>query len=342
MFPVDLVDADPAAGQQAGEPAGSGAPHRVDQHVEVRRLDSIEVDGPPHELLVAVERIEPLDEPGRLTVGQRTALHALEAIHREACLDGRQDIRPGRGAGRRLDLESVVDPRVVAGGDDDAGRGTAFDDLVRAHLGRDGVDGEDHGDVVAEQDLGGSLGEVFRGEAPVEGDDHALGRCAGIGHEPGDPVRAAPDVLERVFVGDARPPAVRAEHDGRGRAGSGGGRHSASCLGTAFDELADAIGVRRRSAQHRDRLGGGHAAALRRGDDAEPALDATDHEVAIVGGGNSAGQAAPPFLEAGHALRGDIEAHFDAMRDRLDLDVIDLRRLVDDVFGQREAARLGC
>ena len=71
---VDLVDADPAAREQAADPAGAGAPHRVDEHVEVRRLERIEVDRPADELLVAVERIEPLDEPGRLGVRQRPAL----------------------------------------------------------------------------------------------------------------------------------------------------------------------------------------------------------------------------------------------------------------------------
>ena len=34
----------------------------------------------------------------------------------------------------------------------------------------------------------------------------------------------------------------------------------------------------------------------------------------------------------------DVEAHLDAAADRLDLDVVDLRRLLDDALGEREAA----
>ena len=132
----------------------------------------------------------------------------------------RQDVGAGRGAGRRLDLEAVVDPRVVARGDDDAGRGAALDDLVRAHLGRDGADGERDRDVVGQQDLGGGRGEVLRGEPPVVGDDDALRLLAPLGDVVRDAVGAAADVLEREVVGDPRPPAVGAEDDRRRGAGS--------------------------------------------------------------------------------------------------------------------------
>ncbi len=133
---VDLGDPDAAAGQQAGQPATAGAPHRVDQDVDVGRLEGIEVDRAPDEPLVAFVRIEPFDEAGRLGVGERPPLDRDPAVSRELGLDEPEDVGPGRGARRRLDLEAVVDPRVVAGGDHDPGRGTALDDLVRAHLGR--------------------------------------------------------------------------------------------------------------------------------------------------------------------------------------------------------------
>ena len=68
-------------------------------------------------------------------------------------------------------------------------------------------------DVVGEQDLGGRDREVLRREAPVVGDDDALGLLAPVDDVARHAVGAAADVLERVVVGDPRPPAVRAEHD---------------------------------------------------------------------------------------------------------------------------------
>ena len=64
-------------------------------------------------------------------------------------------------------------------------------------------------------------------------------------------------------------------------------------------------------------------------------LEAVDAAQAAAG---AAGQGAPPLLQRRHALGGDVELDLDAAADRLDLDVVDLRRLVDDVLGQREAA----
>ena len=70
-------------------------------------------------------------------------------------------------------------------------------------------------DVVGEDDLGGGGGEVLGSEASVEGDDDALRRLAARDDLVGDAVRAAADVLERVLVGDPRPPPVRPEDDVR-------------------------------------------------------------------------------------------------------------------------------
>ena len=241
---VDLVDPDPTAGEQAADPAGAGAPHRVDEHVEVRRLERIEVDRAPDELLVALERIEPLDEPGRLGVGQRPALDALGAVHRRAAprrRTGSRDRRP-RPSGA-LTLKPLSTHGLWLAVMTIPAAAPRVDDLVRAHLRRDGVDREEDRDVVRQQDLGRGLGEMLGGEPPVEGDDHAPRRGARPGDIVRDAIRAAADVIEGELVGDACPPAIRAEDDGRWRAGSGRRRHSASCLGTALDELADALDV---------------------------------------------------------------------------------------------------
>ena len=70
---VDLGDPDPAAGEQAGDPAGAGALHRLDEDASVGRLERIEVERPPQEALVALERVEPLDQPGGLGLGEGAA-----------------------------------------------------------------------------------------------------------------------------------------------------------------------------------------------------------------------------------------------------------------------------
>ena len=92
-----------------------------------------------------------------------------------------------------------------------AGRGAALDDLVRAHLGGHGARAERHRDVVGEDHLGRGHREVLRSEPPVVGEDDALGLLASPDDVACDAIRAAPDVLEREVLGDARPPAVGAE-----------------------------------------------------------------------------------------------------------------------------------
>ena len=222
---VDLVDPDPSAGQQARDPAAARAPHRVDEDRQVGRPERVEVDGRAHEPFVARIRIEALDEPGRLGIGERPALDPGPAVDRELGLDDAEDVRARRGPGRRLDLEAVVDPRVVAGGDDDPGGGSALDHLERAHLGRDGVDREGDRDVVGEEDLGGGGRKVLRGEAAVVGDHDALARLAPIDDVARHAVGAAAHVLEGELVGDPGAPAVGPEHDRRGRRCDGLERH---------------------------------------------------------------------------------------------------------------------
>ena len=97
---VDLVDPDAAAGQQARDPATPRAPHRVDEDRGVGRLERVEVDGRPDEPLVAVVRVEPLDEAGRLGVGERPAVDGDAAVVRETRLDHPEDVGAGCGAGR--------------------------------------------------------------------------------------------------------------------------------------------------------------------------------------------------------------------------------------------------
>ena len=143
--------------QQPADPAGPGAVQRIDEDRHVGRPERIEIDRPPHELLVAVVRVEALDEPGTLRVGEGPAVDGLLAVDRQSCLDDAQDLGSGRSPGRGLDLEPVVDPGVVAGGDDDARGRAPRDHLVRAHLGRDRVGGEGDRDVVGQEDLGGRL-----------------------------------------------------------------------------------------------------------------------------------------------------------------------------------------
>ena len=143
-----------------------------------------------------------------------------------------EDLGARRRAGRRLHLEPVVDPGIVAGGDDDAGGGAALEDLERAHLGRDGVDRVGDRDIVGGQDLGNGRREMLRREPPVVRDHHALRGFAAIDHIARDAVRAATHVLERELVGDPRPPPVRAEHDARRRRRLAGQGHLGQSSGS--------------------------------------------------------------------------------------------------------------
>ncbi len=54
----------------------------------------------------------------------------------------------------------------------------------------------------------------------------------------------------------------------------------------------------RRSAEDRDRLGGRHATALRRGDDAEPSVDAADHQIVVTDLDRLAGLDDGPFTSS--------------------------------------------
>ena len=172
---VYLVDGDAPAGEQPAQPAGAGAPERIDEDADVGGPEGLEIHRPFDEPLVAIERVEPFDETGRFGVGQRAAVDRDPAVLGQSRLDGTEDLGAGGRAGRSLDLEPVVDPGVVTRGDDDAGGRPALDDLVRAHLGWDRMSGDRDRDVVGQQHLGSGGGEVLGGEPPVVGDDHALG-----------------------------------------------------------------------------------------------------------------------------------------------------------------------
>ena len=47
-------------------------------------LQRVEIDRPPDEPLVALERVEPLDQPGRLGIGERPPLDADPAVRPRA------------------------------------------------------------------------------------------------------------------------------------------------------------------------------------------------------------------------------------------------------------------
>ena len=210
---VDLGDADLPAAQKARQPAGTGAPHRLDQHVDVRGAQGVQVDRPSQEALVARKGVEAFDPSGGLRVGERPLLDVAAAVLGNRRLENLEDLRPGRGAAGRLDLEAVVGPRVVAGRDDDAGCRSPLDHLVRRHLRRHRVDGVGDRDVACQQDFGRSDGEVFRGEPAVVGDDHAFRLLALLFDVAGNTVGAPTDVLESELVRDPSPPAVRPEDD---------------------------------------------------------------------------------------------------------------------------------
>ena len=206
---VDLGDADLPAAQKARQPAGTGAPHRLDQHVDVRGAQGVQVDRPSQEALVARKGVEAFDPSGGLRVGERPLLDVAAAVLGNRRLENLEDLRPGRGAAGRLDLEAVVGPRVVAGRDDDAGCRSPLDHLVRRHLRRHRVDGVGDRDVACQQDFGRSDGEVIRGEPAVVGDDHAFRLLALLFDVASNTVGAPADVLESELVRDPSPPAVR-------------------------------------------------------------------------------------------------------------------------------------
>ncbi len=173
---VDLVDLDLAAAQEARDPARARPPHRLHQDAHVGCLSqAFELERPLDVALVAVERVEELDPACRQRPRRRAGARASRSRRSAAdrALERRQDLRSGRGPGLRLDLEPVVGPRVMGGGDDDAARGAALHDLVRDHLGRHGAARESDGDVGGEQDLGRGLGEELAREAPVVADHDA-------------------------------------------------------------------------------------------------------------------------------------------------------------------------
>jgi len=66
----------------------------------IRRLQRVEVDGPPDVALVALEGIESLDEAGRLGVGQRPPLDRDPAVRRDRRLEDGQDLGSRGRSGR--------------------------------------------------------------------------------------------------------------------------------------------------------------------------------------------------------------------------------------------------
>ena len=156
-------------------------------------------------------------------------------------------------------------------------------DLERAHLGRDRVDRVGDRDVVGQQHLGRGQREVLGREAPVVGDDHALGGLAAADDVGRHAVRAAPDVLVGELVGDPGAPAVGPEHDRRrGRCLTGQGHVSPPLRSSARGAARRSSGPGPDAAQDGDRLRGGHPTALGWRDDAEAAADPADDQVVVL------------------------------------------------------------
>ena len=238
---VDLVDPDPPAGQQPRQPAAPGAPHRVDQDRHVGGL--------------AARRGRP--SAGRTARSPRTGRTARRARpprrRRTAAARGRPRRSPRAGASMTprisapaaapvgaLTLNPLSTHGLWLAVMTMPGRRAALDDLVRAHLGRHRVDREGDRDVVGEEDLGRGHREELGREAPVVGDDDALGRLATLDHVGGDAVGAAPDVVVGELVGDPGAPAIRAEHDRRRRGRLAGQRHvRSSGFGAALEQQFD-------------------------------------------------------------------------------------------------------
>ncbi|MEJ7695961.1 MAG: hypothetical protein WKF78_04870 [Candidatus Limnocylindrales bacterium] len=123
------MDPDPASGQQPRQPAGTRSVERIDEDIQVRGSERVEIDRPPDEPFVALVRVEPIHLPRCFGLGQRPALDVVPAIDRQSGLDHAQEVGSGRRAGGRLDLEAVIRPRVMAGRDDDPCGGPALDDF---------------------------------------------------------------------------------------------------------------------------------------------------------------------------------------------------------------------
>src|SRR5439155_21933634 len=107
-FVVNLGDPDPATVEEPWQQRRAGAVEGFDQDRYVRRLQGVEVDRPPKELLVTGERVEALDETGGLGIRQRPPLDRRATVLGDRRLDHAEDLGAGRRTGRCLDLEAVV------------------------------------------------------------------------------------------------------------------------------------------------------------------------------------------------------------------------------------------
>ena len=63
-------------------------------------LEGVEIDGPPDVCRVAVVWVEPLDESGGFGIGERPPLDGRPTVAGDLGLEGREDLRTGRGPGR--------------------------------------------------------------------------------------------------------------------------------------------------------------------------------------------------------------------------------------------------
>jgi hypothetical protein len=211
---VELAHGEPPVPQQPSEPAGARPVQRLDQHTLVGRPDAIQVDDALQLVAEARVGVELLDQAGgnRLAVGAAWGQLVLRVLVHGG-LDGGQHLGRGRPTGVGLDLEAVVGPWVVAGGDDDAGPRVQLPREEAAHLGGHRLGRDEGADVLRGQNLDAGTREVLGGEAAVVADDHPTVGGARLLEVLGHPTRAAPHVVEGVVLGDGRAPAIGPELD---------------------------------------------------------------------------------------------------------------------------------
>ena len=213
-FLADADDLGRPAREQPGEVAGAHAVHGVGDDLEASVAHIGQVDQLVDPGQVGVGRVE---QTNPAAVDQRVQRLTLHRVVRVDPLDPlfhrRDDLRRGRSAVVRLDLEAVVGARIVAGRNDHATAGLLVDDRERDHRRWDRPVGQQDRQAVGRGDLGGRGGEAFGGEAGVVA-NHQPGRGLAlllevVGHR----LRADPDVGVGVVLGDDGAPAIGPELD---------------------------------------------------------------------------------------------------------------------------------
>ena len=198
--------------QQAREPAGAVAPHRVDQDLETGVLDRLDVDQAGNLLQVSRGGVETLHLPGGLGLGEWDALRSGRVVGDQG-FDLFQPAGGDRPAELVAHLEAVIGGRVVRSGDIDGSRRLPGDDRVGDDRRGRGSGGQMHLEVVGCQDFCHRGGEVLGVEAHIIPDHDALPLAALLLHVTGKALGAAAHVVEGIVFGDQPAPAVGSKYD---------------------------------------------------------------------------------------------------------------------------------